>query len=208
MCTEPKVVVTGFGPFGGISVNSSSTAVLNLQSKWEVIRSHAKSSPELIALPNVEVSYQAADKVVSHIWDDLKPSLVVHVGVDASSSNISLESRSGCGPYIEADDGCLPCQPVCHGQICTKLSLDEPCALLRSRGFKCVISADSGCFLCGYIYRRSLEKNPDRTLFVHVPTISDAFTADHLVYAYSDITVTNPDIVHLLVASMLIKVPP
>ncbi|VDK36352.1 unnamed protein product [Taenia asiatica] len=154
MLNQSRVVVTGFGPFGGVSVNSSTTAVLNLQSKWEEIRSHAEFCPELVVLPNVEVSYQAADKVVSHIWDELKPNLVVHVGVDASSSKISLESQSGSGPYTEADDGCLPCQPVCHGQIRTKLSLDGPCAVLRSRGFKCDISTDPGCFLCGYIYRR------------------------------------------------------
>lgn len=73
MCNRSRVVLTGFGPFGGTSVNSSTTAVLNLQSKWEAIRPHAEFSPELVVLPNVEVSYQAADKVVSYIWDDLKP---------------------------------------------------------------------------------------------------------------------------------------
>ncbi|VDM16418.1 unnamed protein product [Hydatigera taeniaeformis] len=180
MDAQSKVVVTGFGPFGGISVNSSTTAVLNLQAKWEEIVSHTKFFPELVVLPNVEVSYKAVDKIVSHIWDDLKPDLVVHVGVSAFSSTISLESQSGSGPYMMADDGCLPCQLFCDRQISTKLSLDEPCALLRSRGFKCDISTDPGCFLCSYIYRCSLEKNPYRTLFVHVPTISSAVTADYL----------------------------
>ncbi|CDI98330.1 Peptidase C15 pyroglutamyl peptidase I [Echinococcus multilocularis] len=177
---QAKVVVTGFGPFDGISVNSSTTAVLNLQCKWEEIISQAKCSPELVVLPNIEVSYQAADKAVSHIWDELNPNLVIHVGVDPSASKISLENQSGFGPYTMTDDGCLPCQPLCHEQICTKLSLDEPCVLLQSRGFKCGISTDPGCFLCGYIYWRSLEKDPNRTLFVHVPTISDVFTADYL----------------------------
>lgn len=36
------------------------------------------------------------------------------------------------------------------------------------------------CFSGLFCHFSSLERDPNRTLFVHVPAISDAFTADYL----------------------------
>lgn len=41
-----------------------------------------------------------------------------------------------------------------------------------------VSSTDVGSFLCCYIYLKSLQRNDERTLFVHVPNESDVYSAD------------------------------
>ena len=73
MSADYRIVVTGFGPFGGILVNSSTTAVLNLQNKWQKLQSNTRNATQLIILPNVEVSYRSVDEVVSDMWNNLKP---------------------------------------------------------------------------------------------------------------------------------------
>lgn len=70
---EYRVIVTGFGPFNGIVENSSTVAALNLKNKWSNIFSDSQNSTELIVIPNVEVSYESADKVTTIIWDEMKP---------------------------------------------------------------------------------------------------------------------------------------
>uniref|UniRef100_A0A5K3F2F3 Pyroglutamyl-peptidase I n=1 Tax=Mesocestoides corti TaxID=53468 RepID=A0A5K3F2F3_MESCO len=177
----PKVVVTGFGPFGGVLLNSSTIAVQTLRNRWRSMEPGLSPTIDLIVLPNIEVSYRNVDVVVSEIWNIIKPDLVIHVGVDATSSTIKLETQSGSGPYVLEDVCGLTCDfEDLRGHICTTLSLSEPCALLQSAGYSCCLSTNPGRFLCSYIYHRSLERDPNRTLFVHVPTISEIFTPDYL----------------------------
>lgn len=71
--SDARVVVTGFGPFADIIENSSTIGALNLKYKWEDIRSNIPNPTELIVVPNVEVSYASAKKVVCKIWNEIKP---------------------------------------------------------------------------------------------------------------------------------------
>ncbi|VDO13844.1 unnamed protein product [Rodentolepis nana] len=177
---ESKVIVTGFGPFSGIVRNSSTIAALNLKNKWSNILSDSQASTELIVIPNIEVSYESADRVTANIWDEIKPDLVIHVGVNAGAEQIQIETQSKSGPYIKGDQDCHQQDELCINCICSDLNLKEACKELQNLGFDCALSNDPGFYICGYIYYRSLERNPSRSVFIHVPLISESFSADYL----------------------------
>ncbi|VDP13442.1 unnamed protein product [Soboliphyme baturini] len=45
------------------------------------------------------------------------------------------------------------------------------------------VSKDPGTYLCGYIYYQSLRENPARTLFVHVPFVSEDASLEDIAAA-------------------------
>ncbi|KAM7535140.1 hypothetical protein Aperf_G00000091958 [Anoplocephala perfoliata] len=177
MCSA-RVVVTGFGPFADIVENSSTVAALNLKYKWENVQADIPNPTELIVVPNVEVSYVSANKVVCEIWNEIKPDLVVHVGVASGSTEIAIETQATYSFYID-DEECL-CQEPSGKSICTNLKLEEVCSQMQALGFTCRLSNYPGSYVCAYTYYCSLEMNPCRSVFIHVPMLSDKFTADYL----------------------------
>lgn len=71
MSNYPKIVVTGFGPFGEISENSSSIAIRVLDTKWREISRNPENC--LTILADVEVSYRRVDDLTEEIWQNMKP---------------------------------------------------------------------------------------------------------------------------------------
>ena len=106
-----------------------------------------------------------------------KTQLVVHCGVSYLAEGLVLE-KIGHGFDYTKDDvkGCKPCHP-CSGSevICTKLDLDNVCQRLNQAledgltSIMSVTSKDAGRYLCEYIYHKSLQQNPSRVVFIHVP---------------------------------------
>jgi pyroglutamyl-peptidase len=86
--------------------------------------------------------------------------------------------KVGQGHDYTKDDvkGCKPCN---HGfsqnTIYTKLDVDHVCQRLNQcleDGLTSIPSAtsrDAGRYLCEYIYYKSLQHNPEKVVFIHVP---------------------------------------
>ncbi|XP_052867231.1 pyroglutamyl-peptidase 1 [Anopheles cruzii] len=183
----PKtIIVTGFGPFRGHE---------NRNASWEAVRLlpdvfHFKDQPFELRKYEVPVTYEAVDRLVPLIWDT-KPCLVVHVGVHGHIDTINLEYGSYTTGYCKPDfaNRCLPCDKI---SLRGKSSSGEECVALTTNldierisqelnletNTKCYCSTEVGNYLCGYIYVKSLDVDPDRTLFIHVPDIGKPYSSE------------------------------
>ncbi|KER25882.1 pyroglutamyl-peptidase I [Opisthorchis viverrini] len=200
-----RIVITGFGAFGIHEENSSSVAVQTLRELWFNTDELHSCSVELITFENVPVTYRDCLDISNRIWDS-NPDLVIHVGLDSSARAVTLESQAFNGPYNMPDvdgDTCKfdgLCYPSGLQRLCCKLDLFHSYNALTEKGVPMCLSNNPGLFLCGYIYYLSLSHNTSRTVFIHVPPISELFTPLGLAQALFSI-------IQDLAAQLLIPIP-
>lgn len=192
------IVVTGYGQFYGHEINASEEAVKLLPK--EVVVNSKKYEIKTIF---ISVEYEEVDKKVEEIWS-LKPCLVIHCGepfgfkiflmkqsmspfkgVHGAAEKIKLEKCSFNGFCLQDFRGktlpnpvlCLQNSGKCR-RLQTNLNVDKITKVLNeSYRPMFEVSCDVGKYLCGYIYLKSLDIDPERSLFVHVPCINKPFTA-------------------------------
>ncbi|XP_059618011.1 pyroglutamyl-peptidase 1 [Phlebotomus argentipes] len=173
---ENLVFVTGFGPFAGHESCNASWEAVKLLPDTVTVRETRYRIEKL----QVPVVYSDVDKIVPRIWDK-NPLLVIHCGVHSSASKVHLEKCAYKSSYPNPDwqGECLPSSSanLCrHGQDCDKLETSfnvHKIADELNEKHKDIFSGstDVGHYLCGYIYVKSLDFCPSRTLFIHVPKV-------------------------------------
>ncbi|XP_026194016.1 uncharacterized protein LOC34618871 [Cyclospora cayetanensis] len=111
-------------------------------------------------------------------------SLALHFGVNTKSNCWKLEShgkndaRFSCNDvrgYCPSTNEISASMPL-GARLSCSLALKEIAADLNERGFPCSVSSDAGCFVCNYLYFRSLQEGKKTgvvALFVHVPSFSE-----------------------------------
>lgn len=161
--------------------NASWEAVKLLPDEFEF-----KNEKFKIAKRKVEVKYSHVDKEVEEIWKNYDPVLVIHVGVNGMANCIHLEKCATNGffnPDFSKNTLCDPMICLENSGKCeileTKLDVDKITKHLN-KNYKpmFVASCDVGKYLCGYIYLKSLDKNAECVLFVHVPPINQPYSSD------------------------------
>lgn len=109
--------------------------------------------------------------------------LALHFGVSMHSDSWRLEMLAkndarfpctdsrGCRPATDVITDSLPLEAC----LCSSLCLEPVAADLRRQGFPCSVSEDAGCFVCNFVYFKSLQEGQTSgvtTLFVHIPPFS------------------------------------
>uniref|UniRef100_A0A0G4GGZ7 Pyroglutamyl-peptidase I n=1 Tax=Chromera velia CCMP2878 TaxID=1169474 RepID=A0A0G4GGZ7_9ALVE len=193
-----EVNITGFGKFGSHTDNPTSVLVPKL---YESLLSKHGTALALKEYKIIDVSADAVNATIPSLHlatkagqegENIQPPkarLVVHFGLDASSSGFSLECRAANEADFGIPDeaGWTPQQErICKEAstpefLHSSLDLERLCAELQERGFPCEVSEDAGRFVCNYIYFQSLREAekckaacPDTctaVLFVHVPLL-------------------------------------
>ena len=194
-----RILVTGFGPFGRHSVNSSWVAVQELNRLWTERRTSYK-----LELKEVPVSYSYIAGHLEDIYKEANPMLCIHVGV-SSNKSVKLEKYGRNSGYLVLDtEGSYPSHTQCiqHGpeRLRTLFDLEYIQFLLKNTlsGHSQVdfnISEDAGRYLCEYIYYYSLHLDACPVLFVHVPPLNDPYTSQQLGQALKDIIETLLNII-------------
>ncbi|CAG9853752.1 unnamed protein product [Phyllotreta striolata] len=172
-----KILVTGFGPFGEHVVNASWKAVQLLPDEIDGIN---------IIKEEIPVQYSQVEQKVPDLWRQHQPLLVIHVGVSQEAKVITIEQCAKRYGYDRCDvlGQKHPTGEACvSGQNCifTGINVMDLCDKINKGGYvNACASTDAGRYLCEYIYYTSLNIDPSKVLFVHVPTLDNPYSAGEL----------------------------
>ncbi|CAG9830088.1 unnamed protein product [Diabrotica balteata] len=172
-----SILVTGFGPFAGHAINASWQSVQLLPDEVNGIKVIKKEVP---------VEYVYVESEIPQLWKEHTPMLVVHVGVSSEATKITIEKCANRDGYNICDSAGLihPSGLACtDGSDCifTEIDIEAVQNSVNNTGkLQSCVSDNAGRYLCEFIYYTSLNVDPSRTLFVHVPPLNMPYSAQEL----------------------------
>ena len=179
-----RVLLTGFEPFGGSDINSS----------WETayhIGQLAISGVEM-KIVQLPVSFIGSGKLIRKLLQTYKPDALVMLGQRGKGQNIDIERIAvNMMDSVNPDnDGFHPQeQPIINDGISAYFS-NVPVKALKDALLKMDIpskvSNSAGLYVCNCAYYNALSEIYEKGLstksvFVHLPKISDDFSIELLV---------------------------
>jgi len=168
-----RILVTGFGPFPGVTDNASAHIARNLEAKQ--FRPGISISTRILP-----VGWAEAFALSKQAMTEFRPHAVLHFGVTKRASGFEIETRARnwTGPK-EDHTGVsrMPARLERYGKAVRTISappLDYARALAAA-GYPVRLSRDAGLYLCNAIFFASLAEadKAGRPLvsFVHVPAL-------------------------------------
>lgn len=193
--SKPKIVVSGFDPFGGRSINASS----------EIARAIVQGFPQWdITFVQVPVIWGAPKKAIARS-QTLDPSIWIAFGEGTSGFRIETVARNLRGRSPDNRQKAPTQQkidPNGPDELKLDFSVEALSERLRSLGYDCSVSSNAGDYLCEEMLYSLLEaknsghSNLKEAIFIHVP-IKDAkvrvrgkdvpFDSDNIRTAATDI---------------------
>ena len=168
-----RILLTGFGPFPGVTDNPSARLVETLAGA----RSLAPGDCELHTqvLPT---EWGAVGTLVPRLLNSLQPHVTIHFGVSRQARSLRIErsAHNRIVPRIDAA-GVLPSRRKIHidgpARLDSFVHAPRLAAALRESGVPANSSAHAGSYLCNFLYYHSLSwamsHDPANVLFVHIP---------------------------------------
>lgn len=179
MSTRPRILLTGFEPFGGDPVNPSALVCQALHGQHV-----AHAEVHAVALPCV---FGQALRALEDALTSTSPVLVLALGLAAGRGEISVERVA-----LNIDDARIPdnagAQPVDEPVIqggpaawFSTLPVKAIVAALREAGLPAGVSQTAGTFVCNHVFyglQHRLAGTGVRSGFIHVPLL-DTQAAAH-----------------------------
>ncbi|MBQ2558714.1 MAG: pyroglutamyl-peptidase I [Lachnospiraceae bacterium] len=170
-----KVLVTGFEPFGGQTVNSSASAVALLP---ENLGGHT------IVKAILPVSYTRSDKILLAKIRECQPDIVICVGQNAGVSTIRVESTAGNYAHAESEDNdhnlwlYRSIEMSGAPSYRATLPIEKIVKNLGNAGIPAEVSHSAGTFVCNCLMYQMLRMQetefPSASCgFVHVPCLPE-----------------------------------
>lgn len=169
-----KILLTGFEPFGGETVNPSLEAVKQLHGE-------NIAGAEVISL-GLPVSWDnALPKVIAAIAD-LHPDVVINVGQAGGRAKVTPEyvginvmNGKDNDELMKSDDRIIPGDVDGHFST---LPLKQMVAAMQDAGVPAVISYTAGTYLCNYLaytvpHYITANSLPIKAGFIHIPFIPE-----------------------------------
>ena len=171
-----KVLLTGFEPFGGSSLNPSAMVV-------EALASDPPTGVELATMVLPVIGIEAGDRVVERVESE-SPDAVIMLGEATGRPGISIEQIAiNLRDYRMSDNAgtCTTDEPVVDGApdaYLATLPIMRLVAAISTIGVPASRSLTAGAFLCNEISYRVLHANAiaNRRIpagFVHLPRLPE-----------------------------------
>ena len=167
-----RVLLTGFGPFPGASVNPSAWLAETLPARLSGLDGelHARVLP---------TEWEAVAGLTRHLHDKLQPHVTIHFGLSQSAKGFRIErsAHNRASPRADAA-GAFPQSHVIlprgPQRLDTSLPASTLAAHLNEQGIEAAPSRSAGRYLCNFLYYLSLDwaarqETAPAVLFVHMP---------------------------------------
>lgn len=187
------ILLTGFGPFPGVSENLSGVLMRRLASRART------ALPDFrFAVRILPTEWDRAPRLLRRLYAHQDPALALHFGVAARLSGLRIETaaRNRCQTSPDAA-GRLPDGPDviagARAQLAATLDARAIVRRLGEDGFDAALSEDAGQYLCNAVLYHSLAEADRRggrcrVGFIHVPSeVQDSDELDRLVAAALEI---------------------
>jgi pyroglutamyl-peptidase len=169
--TLPRILLTGFDPFGGETVNPS----------WEAVRAlHGRRvSGHVVVARQLPTEFAASLRLLKAAMREVKPALMLGVGQAGGRAQLSLErvAVNLQDARIPDNAGAQPIdEPVIDGAPAayfSTLPLKTMLAALHDAGVPAEISHSAGTYVCNHIAYAMLHLGATRrglrAGFIHIP---------------------------------------
>jgi len=162
-----KILVTGFEPFGGETINPS----------WEAVKliPDVINGAELIKAP-VCVEYEKSSHELKRLIAGYAPDAVICCGQAGGRKTVTPEMCAINRDHAEAPDNAgevrryMEIIPGGANAYFTSLPVEEMVEKVKKAGVICAPSFSAGTYVCNHIYYTLLSVM-EKGLFVHVPFI-------------------------------------
>lgn len=170
-----KILVTGFDPFGGESLNSG----------WEAVRALPDAIGDArLVKAQLPTSFVRAEKELRTLIEQHDPEVIISVGQAAGASDIRVErvAINVDDASIPDNDGDEPADRMIYADgppaYFSSLPIRRMVAAMTAAGVPASVSNSAGTFVCNHIFYTGCaiayeERLASRAGFVHVPLLPE-----------------------------------
>ncbi|EGR0048522.1 pyrrolidone-carboxylate peptidase [Vibrio vulnificus] len=175
-----KILVTGFEPFGGESLNPSLELV-------KVLTQKERTNIEIIGCQVPVVRHQSISTVIEAI-EQHEPELVFMIGQASGRAAITpervainlddyrIEDNAGHQPV---DEPIIATGPAAYFSTLPVKAITH---VLQQAGIPCQLSHSAGTFVCNHLFygiQHYLQARPIRSGFIHIPLLPEQASASN-----------------------------
>ncbi|EMI4301639.1 pyroglutamyl-peptidase I [Vibrio vulnificus] len=175
-----KILVTGFEPFGGESLNPSLELV-------KVLTQKERTNIEIIGCQVPVVRHQSISTVIEAI-EQHEPELVFMIGQASGRAAITpervainlddyrIEDNAGHQPV---DEPIIATGPAAYFSTLPVKAITHA---LQQAGIPCQLSHSAGTFVCNHLFygiQHYLQARPIRSGFIHIPLLPEQASASN-----------------------------
>ena len=160
-----RILVTGFEPFGGETVNPS----------WEAVRALPEEIPGgRLVKAQIPVEYEKSGAELRRLLEKENPDLTILCGQAGGRKWVCVECCAINRDHAQAPDNAgevrryRPIAPEGPAAYFTDLPVEKMVAEAQAAGVPCEPSFSAGTYVCNHLYYTLLSKGR-RGCFIHVP---------------------------------------